>query len=402
MSARSDAGIEIGRTLESIREVVAAGDLAGVSEADTRAHFIDPLIRSLGYRKFAEVQREVYTSAKEFLDYVLIVNGQRRIAVEAKRLSHKLTEQDAAQVIQYCAVLGIEWAVLTNGRELRLYHQYAHGPVSDKLLFRLDLVGWGSEAELDALVDQMWLLSRDAFTGRDGPMAWMRAQRLDAALRDALTNPDSVEVKYLRKRLADLGIVDAATAEVAGWFKARLLEPGPVPGGEGPDKQGPGKVSAKAAGGKLPARPGGTQPTYWMLPAAARQDVTALESVQRWLTRGMWGMWESTPGRKAIRAGDWLAIHAGSTGVVAYGRVTATPDVQLADEELPEPQEKPTYRVPLSDIAWVTPPVVIDLELRAKLDAFKGRDPAMKAWGWVVQTTRRVSEADFRRLTGRA
>lgn len=163
------------------------------------------------------MQREVYTSAKEFLDYVLMVDGERRIAVEAKQLSHKLTEQDAAQVIQYGAVPGIEWAVLTNGRELRLYHQYAHGPVSDKLLFRLDLVGRGSEAERDALVDQMWLLSKDAFTGRDGPMAWLRAQRLDAALRVALTDSDSVEVKYLRKRLADLSIVDAATAKVAGW-----------------------------------------------------------------------------------------------------------------------------------------------------------------------------------------
>ena len=113
----------------------------------------------------------------------------------------------------------------------------------------------------------------------------------------------------------------------------------------------------------------------------------------------MWGMWESTPNRKHLRAGDSLALHAGGYGVVAYARVTGTADILLGPGELPEPQDKPTYRVPLGDIRWLDPPVVIDLALRTELDAFAGRNPAMKGWGFLVQTTRSVSDADFKRLT---
>src|SRR5688572_22502273 len=62
MPSRDVAKEEIRKTLDTVRHVVSNGTIAGISEADTRAHFIDPLIRSLGYKAFGDVQREVYTT----------------------------------------------------------------------------------------------------------------------------------------------------------------------------------------------------------------------------------------------------------------------------------------------------------------------------------------------------
>ncbi len=45
-------------------------------------------------------------------------------------------------------------------------------------------------------------------------------------------------------------------------------------------------------------------------------------------------------------------------------------------------------------------PVSIDADLRLKLEAFDGRDPA-QSWSWFVQGTRIISEHDFAILTGR-
>lgn len=47
---------------------------------------------------------------------------------------------------------------------------------------------------------------------------------------------------------------------------------------------------------------------------------------------------------------------------------------------------------------YLDSPVVIDATLRAKLDAFKDRDPN-KSWGWFVLATRKLSENDFTILT---
>jgi hypothetical protein len=42
--------------------------------------------------------------------------------------------------------------------------------------------------------------------------------------------------------------------------------------------------------------------------------------------------------------------------------------------------------------------VVLDAPMRARLQVFEKRDPN-KSWSWFVQSTRRISEADFKTLT---
>jgi len=387
MSTKSASALEVRSVLESVKEQLASG--GKLSEADTRAHFIDPLIRALGYRGIADVEREVYLKdTKEFLDYVLKIDGQPRIAVEAKPIGKSVSDGDAAQVIQYCSILGIEWAVVTNAREWRLYHQFAQSDLAGKLLFNLDLAGWTSANEFEALFDQLWLVSQEAFEGSDGPKGWLLAQRLDATLRDALTYPSSVEVKYLRRRLAEQSI-DVTPEDVATWFKGKLLDA--VPPSPAPPVQTP---PAPGAAGKA------AEASYWMVPASGHAGVTAEQSVKAWLGHDMWGFWESTPGRKSIRAGDGIAFYATGKGVVAYAVITAEPNLLIQPSEWPEPvpQTKPVYKVPLRQVTWLKSPNKVDAAARSELDAFQGRDPNGN-WSWLVQTTRRLSEADFRRLT---
>jgi len=47
---------------------------------------------------------------------------------------------------------------------------------------------------------------------------------------------------------------------------------------------------------------------------------------------------------------------------------------------------------------YIESPVIIDAALRAQLDAFSNKDET-KTWAWLVQTTREISEHDFRLLT---
>jgi Type I restriction enzyme R protein N terminus (HSDR_N) len=388
MPSRVDAAIEVRATLGLVKEQLASG--TKLSEADTRANFIDPLLGALGYKGIATIEREVYAKdTKEFLDYVLKIGGQPRIAVEAKAIGKALTDADAAQVIQYCSILGIEWAVVTNAREWRLYHQFAQSDLAGKLLFDLDLVGWTSTQEFESLFDQLWLVSREAFEGSDGPKGWLRAQRLDASLRDALTNPASVEVKYLRKRLADQDI-EATQEDVATWFKGKLLEAVPIPSPKPPPP-------AASTGGALASS---SRPNYWMAPASSRPGMSAEQALKAWLGKGMWGFGESTPGRKSIRAADWIAFYATGTGVVAYAQVTGEANLLVQPSEWPEsiPQSGPTYKIPLRDVTWLPNRNRIDAQARSQLDAFQGRDPNGN-WSWLVQTTRRLSQADFNRLT---
>ncbi len=378
--------------LEDLKQHLASGS-PNISEADTKANFIDPMVSALGYNGLAEVQREFYvTETKDRLDYVLKVDGQKRMAIEAKSLGHDLTDADAGQLVQYCSVVGIEWAVVTNARQWWLYHQFAQVPLQEKLVFTLDLVAWNTPAEFQALMALLTLVSKTAFLHSDGPGAWQRAQRLDELLRDALTSPKTPEVAYLQSRVKDQGL--AVTVEdVAAWAKAKLLGQTSAPA---PVLYPPIGTEAPIGSSKL------GEPRYWMVPASSKAGETAVQSLHHWLDKGMWGFYESTPSRSALDVGDRVAFYATGVGVVGHALVAAKAMTLLPANEWPEPhaQTKQVYKLALAEVTWLKQPLAITAVVRGSLEAFKGKNPSSN-WAWLVQTTRRLTRDDFQRLIGR-
>jgi predicted type IV restriction endonuclease len=104
-----------------------------LSEADTRAHLIDPMLRILGYRGVADVRREVMIpSTKEFIDYELRADGKPMALVEAKAVRHRLQDRDAAQCVQYATLVGAPWCIVTNGYEWAVYYAHAKVPLKEE------------------------------------------------------------------------------------------------------------------------------------------------------------------------------------------------------------------------------------------------------------------------------
>jgi hypothetical protein len=246
----------------------------------------------------------------------------------------------------------------------------------------------------------MLLLSKEAFIDSDGPAAWVRAQKLDGILREALTNPQSQEVKWLKQRLASQE-VKVSPEDIAAWAKAKLMEPTPAPTPElyhpvPPSLPMPMVTRDTAASGASDAGP----TRYWMLPASRRKGLTAAQCLKYWLDSGKWGLYESTPQRTAIKPGDRIAFYATSKGVVARATAAGSVSVLITADEWPEPthMDKPVYRLPLSAVEWLSSPVAITPQVRSELEAFQGKN-VEASWSWLVQTTRQLSKSDFERLT---
>jgi hypothetical protein len=402
--SKSEAEARVRQILDSVRAFLASPDSPRLSEADTRAEFIDPILGALGYR-FGEIRREVHVKdTNEFLDYVLSPGGRRLVAVEAKAIDRLVGDKDAGQVVQYCAIEGIRWAVVTNGREWRLYDQFNRGPLAEKQVYRLDLIGWANDEEFDRVFDRLWLLSTQSFTDADGPASWVESRRIDVALRATLVDERSAEVRYLRKRLEDQGFRATAT-DVADWFAQQLRQPPIASRPQAPIAEVEPHPTPPTRVGAPPASYGNdmTGRKYWLVPAAARGSVNAVESIRNWLDHGMWGFWERTPGRKKVRAGDMAVFYAGKPGVVAYAEITGPADVLVQAHEWPEPEppepNRAVYKVPLTNVVWLPKPLPFDLALRRTLEAFKAH-PADGNWSWLVQGTHRLSQADFERMIG--
>src|SRR5438046_178967 len=111
MNDRQQAAQVFRQTLTNIKQFLAQEAPTKLSEATTRAEFIEKYITALGYEGLEDIVREYYVkNSQEFIDYVLRARREQVLAIEAKPLQTDLTDKHAAQLVQYCAVEGIEWA----------------------------------------------------------------------------------------------------------------------------------------------------------------------------------------------------------------------------------------------------------------------------------------------------
>ena len=405
MTTKTEAASEVRKILQSVKDRLAQPGGAKVNEATTRAYFITPLLAALGYQSIDDVLFEVYLpDGKTFLDYRLVVGTKPRVAVEAKALGVPVTDKDAAQAVQYASLLGDQWSVVTNARVWRLYETFAQVPLAEKHILTVDLVGWNSDAEFDAVFEQLWLTSRESFETDNGPASWLTSKKLDALLRNVLTDPASPEVRYIKKRLLthDVAVTDE---QVASWLRTRLDSATPTAAVVRPSWDPASTKTHQTSEPTSAPRYTSVDTTatqHWLVPAGARKGTEAIDFLKMWLGRGYWGFGERTPGRKAMRTGDHVCFYASKIHeVVAYAELAGPIDklIEASDWPEPEPPEQPLYKMPLANIVWLPHPTTLDAAVRSTLDAYSGKNPAGN-WSFLVQTTRRLSAADFARLTG--
>lgn len=227
-----DARDAIRRTLAELKAFLARDSISRLSEADTRAFFIEPIIAALGWIGIDVVTREYYIkNSQEFIDYVLSGSSSQTsakipvLAIETKAVQSDLTEKNAAQLVQYCAVEGIEWGALTNARELQFFNTFLKPDLAAKRVMRLDLLAFNSDEEFDVLFLQLWRLSQQSITTAS-VHTWLNQLRLDQAVRDIVLNPGSSTIKHLRRVLADAE-VRATPQELVQWFCAQFTPPIP-------------------------------------------------------------------------------------------------------------------------------------------------------------------------------
>jgi len=140
---------------------------------------------------------------------------------------------------------------------------------------------------------------------------------------------------------------------------------------------------------------------YWLTPVRSEPGATAEQVIQTLVKQEqIYAYGERTPGRKQIKPGDWLCFHASGKGVIAHAKIMSRPEKKTHPKVL-HPDKYPwIFKVGEAKL-YLNDPVVIDAEVRAKLEAFQNRD-LNRPWGWFVQATRRISASDFGTLTRRA
>ena len=138
---------------------------------------------------------------------------------------------------------------------------------------------------------------------------------------------------------------------------------------------------------------------FWLTPVKSDEEQTADECIKRLVgEEKIYAFGERTPGRRHIKPGDFICFYSAGKGVVAHAQIISQPE-NKKHSKVRHPERYPwTFRVKDVNL-YLENPIVIDASLRSQLDVFKESDPN-KAWSWFVQAARKISEHDFKLLTG--
>ena len=156
-------------------------DMTG-SEANTKNKIIEPLLEILGWDiRSNEVMLEYpikIGSTTKYVDYALMLESKPVILVEAKTFDATLLQDDSSQIISYGRVEDVQWVVLTNGRNLKIFDTKAGKTENECIVIEIDL------QKLPMQASDLKLISRESILTGEIEEA---AKRL-AATRNAIHN----------------------------------------------------------------------------------------------------------------------------------------------------------------------------------------------------------------------
>src|SRR3990172_9785448 len=146
-----------------------------LDESGTRLMINTLLTDVLGYTSIEEVKTE-YMIKGTYADYVVQLKGVRHFLVEVKSLSLILSDKHLRQAINYGANEGIEWALITNGRQFDLYKIFFNKPIESRLVFSMDL---SDSSQLKNCIEVLQFMHRDSVLDKGLDRLWNKKVALD-------------------------------------------------------------------------------------------------------------------------------------------------------------------------------------------------------------------------------
>jgi hypothetical protein len=211
-----------------------------IGEENTKAALIEPLLSALEWdvEELEEVHREYRRKTIDRpVDYALFLRREPRLFIEAKPLDEDLTNRKwASQILSYATVVGVEWCVLTDGDEYRLFN--AHAPVDiEKKLFRRIRISISEEAQQTFTLQTLELLSKEKMRDNLLNTLWKAEfvdRKIKVAVEDLFKNEDPGLIRLLRKKTTGLGPSEIRAslkraAPIRMDFPVVPVTPSPIP-----------------------------------------------------------------------------------------------------------------------------------------------------------------------------
>lgn len=149
--------------LKKFQPILIKARSADINESDTVTIIADMLSDIFGYDKYSEITSE-FSIKKTFCDLAIIIDGKTSLLIECKAIGLTLKDDYIRQATNYSADSGIEWVVLTNGIDWKIYKVIFSKPIEKELVYEFDITKLSHKREND--LEILYYLCREALTSK--------------------------------------------------------------------------------------------------------------------------------------------------------------------------------------------------------------------------------------------
>jgi hypothetical protein len=167
-----------------------------LDESATRLMINEFLTEILGYTPIEEIRTE-YAIKGTYADYVIQLKRKKHFVIEVKAMQIDLAEQHLRQSLAYAANEGIDWIILTNGRQFKLFRVIFGKPISTKKILDLDIA---DKETVKNSIEFFHLLSKKSVLKKELESYWARFQALEPVNLAKLLYSEEI-IKILKKKL---------------------------------------------------------------------------------------------------------------------------------------------------------------------------------------------------------
>jgi hypothetical protein len=191
VEARLVAGIK------KFQPVLAMARSKDVNESDTVVILNDLISEVFGYDKYFEVTSE-FSIRNTYCDIAIKLDGKPIVLLEAKAAGIELKDPHIKQAVDYAANQGVDWVVLTNGIDWRIYKVIFAKPIDNELVCAFDFCSL--DPKDDNHLQFLYLLTKEGWAKSAVGEFHLQKQALNRFYVGAAMLTDSV-VNAVRREL---------------------------------------------------------------------------------------------------------------------------------------------------------------------------------------------------------
>jgi predicted type IV restriction endonuclease len=238
------------KSVPKFQKVLQIAKDRDVNESDTVAVLNDIFGEVLGYDKYLEVTSE-FAIRGTYCDLALKIEDKVQFLIEAKAIGIELKESHMKQACDYGANHGVQWVVLTNGIEWKVYRIRFEQPINFDLVCEFDFLALKPRDEKDR--ELLFMLAKEGLGKNAREDFYEKVQSVNRYVIGnlILSEPVLALIRRDLKKLADGTKIDLA--EVEHIVRSEVLKREVVEGEEAEAAQA--RVRKFYRKGTAPSRP---------------------------------------------------------------------------------------------------------------------------------------------------